>query len=177
MPHDWIEDRRRVKRLKKLKSINKENGITIELAKRPSRGNPYQHTKTGYREDLDTVMRSSWEANFARILTIHGIKWEFEPRLFSYPIKRGTRAYCPDFYLPSTNEWVEVKGWMDERSRVKIKRFKTYYPDEFANLTIVVGRSSRKTVNVCNSLGIPTIIFYEDLKDEYMGSMQNWEGK
>jgi hypothetical protein len=52
------------------------------------RGNAYQHTKTGFREDLGLTLRSNWEANFARILTAYKIKFDFEPTVFAFPIKK-----------------------------------------------------------------------------------------
>jgi len=38
------------------------------------------------------------------------IKWQYEPVTF----KLSTCSYTPDFYLPATDEWIEVKGlWRD----------------------------------------------------------------
>lgn len=174
--HPWVEARRKRKRLKKLTGLPSDASVVKETRKIPGKGNPYQHTRTGYRPDLDSVMRSNWEANFARVLTVHGIKWDFEPRLFSFPIKRGTKAYMPDFYLTETDEWVEVKGWMDDKSRIKIKRFKKYYPDDFAKLTMVLGKGSKKSLQICQELEVPTIVFYQDLSKAYKSSIDNWEG-
>ena len=41
------------------------------------KGNAYQYTKTGYRKDIDLTVRSSWEANFIRILNIYKISTVF----------------------------------------------------------------------------------------------------
>lgn len=102
--------------------------------------NTYSRCKRGRREDLgETFFRSSWEANYARYLnfiqsagTIE--RWEYEPRTFLFEkIKRGTRSYLPDFkvYLPDgSHQWHEVKGWMDDKSRVRIARMRKYYPKE-----------------------------------------------
>ena len=38
------------------------------LAKESAKGNAYRHTKSGYRPDIDMVVRSNWEANVIRIL-------------------------------------------------------------------------------------------------------------
>jgi hypothetical protein len=74
------------------------------------------------------------------------IKWEFEPKTFYFEdIKRGCVSYTPDFYLPEEDKWVEVKGWMDSKSKTKIKRFKKYFPEEFEKLEIV-GASEYKEV-------------------------------
>ncbi|TSA40999.1 MAG: hypothetical protein D4R57_01130, partial [Verrucomicrobiales bacterium] len=83
--------------------------------------------------------RSRWEANYARyleFLKMRGLilKWEHEPKTFWFEgIKRGVRSYLPDFrvtLLSGAIEWHEVKGWMDSRSKTKIKRMAKYYPKE-----------------------------------------------
>lgn len=101
--------------------------------------NTYSRTKSGKRADLDGLyVRSAWEANYARYLNwrlSHGDirSWEYEPRTFDFPVKRGNRSYTPDFLvvLPDgSTEWHEVKGWMDDNSRVRLDRFSRYFPDE-----------------------------------------------
>jgi Protein of unknown function (DUF1064) len=60
--------------------------------------------------------------------------WEYEPQTFWFEgIKRGVRSYKPDFKVTSldgSHYWVEVKGYMDSKSKTKLKRFKKYYPKE-----------------------------------------------
>lgn len=94
--------------------------------------------RAGKRPDLNGVyFRSSWEANYARYLNLliagGAIRsWTFESETFTFPIKRGNTFYTPDFVvvLPDGNkEYHEVKGYMDDVSRVKIARFKKYNPD------------------------------------------------
>lgn len=81
--------------------------------------------------------RSQWEANYAHYLEwlrLSGIvsKWEHEPETFWFDkIKRGVVSYLPDFRVTMPNgniEYHEVKGWMDSRSKTKIKRMKIYHP-------------------------------------------------
>jgi hypothetical protein len=112
-----------------------------------NRNNPYSRARGGKRKDLnDIYFRSSWEANMARFYNFMKIKWEFEPKTFYFEdIKRGCVSYTPDFYLPEEDKWVEVKGWMDSKSKTKIKRFKKYFPEEFEKLEIV-GASEYKEV-------------------------------
>lgn len=126
---------------KKLMSQSIDMVILKEESK-SSRGNAYKHTKSGYREDLGIVMRSNWEANVARIYNAYEVKFEFEPKVFSFPIKRGTKGYTPDFYLPKQDEWLEIKGYLDDKSKIKLKRFKRYYPQEFEKLTFICSRYS-----------------------------------
>jgi hypothetical protein len=83
--------------------------------------------------------RSNWEFKFAlylQMLKEHKAiqDWEHEPQTFWFnEIKRGVRSYLPDFKvfnLDGSHYWVEVKGYMDARSKTKIRRFRKYYPQE-----------------------------------------------
>jgi len=87
--------------------------------------------KGGRRSDMGgRYFRSKWEANYARFLNFTKVKWEFEPTTFWFEgIKRGTRSYTPDFWLPERGCYHEVKGWMDDKSRVKLERMARFHPD------------------------------------------------
>ena len=93
--------------------------------------------KGGYREDIDMYVRSRWEANYARYLNWlkdkkEIVSWEYEPQTFEfYGIKRGNRFYTPDFKIVLNNgkdEYHEIKGYLDARSKTKLKRMNKYYP-------------------------------------------------
>lgn len=144
---------------------------------RKKNGNAFQYTKTGYRNDIDINVRSSWEANFIRVLNVYKIKFDFEPTVFPFPVKRGTKAYTPDFFLPKEEEWIEIKGYLDDKSKVKLKRFKRYYLEDFSKLTCVVSKYSKDAIRFMTDLGVPKVIFYEDIRDEYSQYLVNWEGK
>jgi hypothetical protein len=84
-------------------------------------------------------LRSTWELKYGRYLQFlkeRGIiaDWLYEPETFWFnEIKRGVRSYLPDFkvILPDgSHYWAEVKGYMDGKSKTKIKRFNKYYPKE-----------------------------------------------
>ena len=142
-----------------------------------TKGSAWQYSNTGYRADIAINARSNWEANFARVLNLHGIQWEFEPRVFTYPIKRGTKGYTPDFYLNATDEWVELKGYLDSKSQIKLKRFKRYYLDEFERMTMIISRSSKVAREFCANLGVPTVIYYEEIGKHFRDRIPTWEGK
>jgi hypothetical protein len=81
--------------------------------------------------------RSRWEANYARYLQLlkeqNQIKeWEHEPETFWFEgVRRGCVSYLPDFKVTNrddTFEFHEVKGWMDDRSKTKLKRMAKYHP-------------------------------------------------
>lgn len=87
--------------------------------------------------------RSRWERNYARYLEFlkqfnHIMDWQYEPKTFWFEgIKRGVVSYKPDFYVieSDTTYWVEVKGYMDSKSKTKLRRFRKYFPDE--NIIVV----------------------------------------
>lgn len=109
-----------------------------------SRGNE------GYRDDIPGVFfRSSWEANFARVLNYLGLAWEFEPVVFSL----DQDVYIPDFKVKSV--FYEIKGWFDETSKRKISKFLSAHPSE--NL-VVIGPES-----------------YRNLKKSFCSKVQHWE--
>lgn len=94
--------------------------------------------KSGKRSDMNGMyFRSSWEANYARylnwLISLGEIKsWEFEVDEFKFPVKRGNVRYLPDFKILNNDgsiEYHEVKGYMDDDSRVKLKRMAIYYPE------------------------------------------------
>lgn len=142
-----------------------------------SKGNAYKNTKSGYRKDLGLNLRSNWEANFARILNAYKIKFDFEPVTFSFPIKRGTRGYIPDFYIENSSEWVEIKGYLDDKSKIKLKRFKRYYEEDFNKLTFIISKYSTAAKKFAAEIEIPRVLYYEDIKNFYADKIPYWEGK
>ncbi len=93
----------------------------------------------GFRGDLGIYTRSKMEANVLRYYKFIKVKYVYEPQEFEfYKIKRGSRFYKPDFYLPASDLWIEVKGWFRPADKTKLRRFKKYYPEEFARLRFII---------------------------------------
>lgn len=102
--------------------------------------NSYSRGKGGIRKDIGIYVRSTWEANVARYLNLLKkenkiFKWEYESETFRfYGENNGTRSYTPDFKIWETEHskhyFLEVKGYMDERSKDKLKMMDEYYPEE-----------------------------------------------
>lgn len=124
-----------------------------------SEGYRYSRCRAGTRADLGIFVRSAWEANYARFLNFLKAKgkivgWAYEAKTFDFEkVKRGTRCYTPDFrveQLDGSIEWHEVKGWMDDKSRVRLERMAKFYPDE---KVIVIGSDWFKA-NVRNLSGV-----------------------
>ena len=101
--------------------------------------NAYSRCKQGIRKDLCQYFRSSWEANIVRYFNYNNIKWKYECKRFGYPGEQEcVLSYQPDFYLYELNIWVEVKGWMDEKSKKRLDLFEKYYPEENSVVSVTV---------------------------------------
>jgi len=121
--------------------------------------NSYSRTKSGKRKDLNNqFFRSSWESNIARLLNYNYIEWKYEFKRFYFDESvNGVASYQPDFYLPEFDKWIEVKGWMDEKSKIRLQLFKDQYPEEFSKLILIDED------------------FYNELRDEISPFIDNWE--
>lgn len=82
--------------------------------------------------------RSIWEHHYAEILEkrrLMGIiaSWKHEPKTFWFEgIRRGVCSYKPDFlvtYPDGSEEYHEVKGFMDRKSKTKLTRMAKYHPN------------------------------------------------
>lgn len=83
--------------------------------------------KSGIRSDISSEISfySRWEANFARILNLLGIKWEFQPSTFNLK----TQKYTPDFYLPEYKVYIEIKNFLSDYSFKRDQKFRRIYPE------------------------------------------------
>ena len=142
--------------------------------------------KGGYRKDLNKYFRSKMEANIARYYNYIKINWFYEPREYKFEkIKRGTKYYKPDFYLPAPQRlFIEVKGgYLRPSDKTKLRRFKKYYPEEFTRLRFIIpDKYSRSKANgemikfLCDSLGIDfsDIMSYKEI-EKYSKLIPGWE--
>jgi hypothetical protein len=136
-------------------SPKKRIGITLKAMKTKEKNGtmslPRQKTtwKSGWREigGNKKFYRSRWEANYARYLqwlkeTSRIKDWKHECKTFWFDgVKRGTVSYLPDFWVQEIDEsesYHEVKGWMDDKSKTKIKRMAKYHPD--VKLIVITGK-------------------------------------
>lgn len=112
-------------------------GIMPKNKKRPGK---YGNVQRGWFQIGRKKMffRSKWEANYALYLNSlveqKQIKrWEYEKDVFIFhAIQFGTRSYRPDFKIFNNNETIEyheIKGFMDRKSKTKLKRMTKYYPE------------------------------------------------
>jgi hypothetical protein len=95
-------------------------------------------------------MRSSWEVVFARWLDDNCEPWEYEPK--SFALEKAVR-YTPDFFLPSREVWVEVKGFMSDFAKKKIDAFKATH-----RLVVVRKRFISKITGRINDRDIASLV-------------------
>jgi len=164
-----------MKIIQKKRDTSIKNGTNLNHIKS---GNAYSRTVSGKRKDLgDQFFRSKTEANYARYLKFVNEKYEYETREFCFEkIKRGTRYYIIDFYLPNRDQHVEIKGWLDSKSITKLKRFKKYYPKEFNKLIIVKQSLNDKDMAKLLDIGFKhnQIQNFKEIKS-IAGLIKNWE--
>lgn len=70
------------------------------------------HTKYQSRFQGEIMFRSSWELIYAKYLDSIGEPWYYEFKTFDL----GDTTYTPDFFLPTKNKYIEVKGYMTKEA-------------------------------------------------------------
>jgi len=112
---------------------------TIEKMSKSKKGNKYRlgirtSTCAGYGKGCyydsplqgKIWLRSSYELKFAEYLDKNNIDWLYEIQTFDL----GNTTYTPDFYLPTCNLFIEIKGYMLEKAQDKINKFLDIYHEE-----------------------------------------------
>lgn len=105
-------------------------------------------------------MEANWVRYLNFLLKLGEIKkWEYEVDEFEFlGIKRGCRFYKPDFKVTNLDGSVvyqETKGYMDAKSKTKLKRMAKYYP----NVKVEVVDAKR----------------YRSIAKQVAGMIPNWE--
>jgi len=80
-------------------------------------------SKAQKHEYDNVVLDSSWELAYAKWLDKNGKQWERVDENFEYEFKDKTRYYTPDFYLPKSGEYIEIKGMVREKDKAKWRDF------------------------------------------------------
>lgn len=75
--------------------------------------------------------RSNWECYVAKLLLYSNLEFNYEPRRFYLTDKL---SYLPDFYIPELKAYIEVKGWLLEKDKVRMALFKTKVTGRFVYL-------------------------------------------
>lgn len=71
----------------------------------------------------DVLFQGTWELRFAIWCDKNNIKWIKNIDSFNYIYQEKEHKYFPDFYLPETDTYVEIKGFKTEKDDYKWKQF------------------------------------------------------
>lgn len=88
-------------------------------------------------------LHGKWELAYAQWLDKQNIKWIRNKQHFDYIFENKKRRYTPDFYLPDTDEYIEIKGYETDKDRAKWSQFpkdktlKVYKQKELKQLNII----------------------------------------
>lgn len=70
------------------------------------------------------TLHGYWELAYAMYLDRESITWERPKDRFAYEYEGRTRYYTPDFYLPNSDAFVEIKGYETAKDTAKWAQFK-----------------------------------------------------
>ena len=131
----WTDEmRKRASETQKI--VQKKVWSNIELRNRHSdimqkvvKANPDAYSASNVSGRTKTLdyngfkLKGTWELEVAQWLDSLCIKWTNKLQGFNYTWENKNHTYFPDFYLPSYDVYLEVKGYETERDRCKWKDF------------------------------------------------------
>jgi len=103
------------------------------------------------------AMCSSWEVEFARMLTFLGLKWQYEPKSF---VNSKGHSYTPDFYVPELKRYFEIKGWNRKRALLRAKAMEKRYGVKI----VVLGGKALENLGMWNFKEKPKFTLVKQLK-------------
>jgi predicted nuclease of restriction endonuclease-like RecB superfamily len=125
------------------------NKARLELSELQSLHN--RGGKSKWYEIDGQKVQGTYEKQFAEQLVKEGIDWEkikTNNHLFKYKVDGKIKSYAPDFYIPSMNLYVEIKGfwWGDDETKMKTIR------DQCKDKKVIVIFGKEKLDSICKSI-------------------------
>lgn len=80
--------------------------------------------------DEEFLVRGTWELNVAEKLNSQNILWIRDQKIEYQDLNGNKHTYTPDFYLPQTDEYIEVKGLFPESDKQKMDLVKEQHPEK-----------------------------------------------
>jgi len=71
-------------------------------------------------------LHGKWELEYAKWLDSQNIVWERCKDQFDYIHNDKERKYTPDFYLPESHRYVEIKGYETDKDKSKWSQFPSH---------------------------------------------------
>lgn len=98
----------------------------------PWYGKPSPHPKKHFEHltpSQGILKMFRWEYLLACYYDKNNIKYYYEPKAFHLILNEKECTYIPDFYLPSIDEYIEVKGYWRGDAKEKFDKFLETYPN------------------------------------------------
>ena len=108
---------------------NKENGKRISKTVNRKVEDGTWHTSLAKHMHIDyrgNDLHGSWELKYVLYLDQNSIKWVRNKDSFAYVYDEKQRKYTPDFYLPHTDEYIEIKGYKTDKDSAKWSQFPSH---------------------------------------------------
>lgn len=123
-----IETRSKIAAKLKLRPAShfKSNGVLISATINAKVERGEWHTSLARRMHYQykgVDLHGKWELAYAKFLDSCGTNWVRNTEQFPYIMHGKLRKYTPDFYLPGTDEYIEIKGYETEKDSLKWKQF------------------------------------------------------
>ena len=119
-------DARSAANLARTKEWHIENGKRISKTIREKVAKGEWHTSLAKHMHIEyrgVDLHGTWELKYAQYLDDNNISWMRNIETFEYYFEGTLRRYTPDFYLPSIDEYVEIKGFSVEKDLAKWSQF------------------------------------------------------
>jgi len=117
----------------------------------------------------DMHFQGSYEFKFGLWLENEGIKFlcHKDVKIFKYIAENGRETcYHPDFYLPETDEYFEIKGYFSDEARTKLEIIKKTYPELKLSIYTTEVLSKLKILDIDKTLCLNIENFRYDLKNK-----------
>lgn len=127
-PEVSVETRKKIADEVKSRSSDwhKNNGKKISKTVNEKIKNGEWHTSLAKKMHISyngVDLHGSWELKYAQHLDANGITWIRNTDSFEYQFDGKTRRYTPDFYLPFSDEYIEIKGYKTDKDDAKWSQF------------------------------------------------------
>ena len=133
--HHSKETREKLSNWKTRQLLNEEN-----LGRRPD----VKWYKVKNLDGVEYSQQGTWERDFAVWLNANGVLWEKRKTIEYTSFDGVKKTYIPDFYLPQTGEYVEIKGLFTQQDRQKMNDVIHSNPN--ARIYFVHGKKTMKSI-------------------------------
>jgi hypothetical protein len=122
--------------------------------------------KGGKRKDIGHYVRSTWEANFCRILLLLKRRYIYEPTCFYLKVDGLDCTYRPDFLITGRNVYYELKGHA-------ASRFEWICPCDCC----IKNRKRIRAMQLQHSIKVRLVgnREYKQMKKRFARNIKNWE--